>query len=185
MLKRRCSWCGKDMEFKLGENVKRYCSKQCSDMSKEKLFASEDSGPPMKPLTAESITDDGFIALVEAIVERASHDVTDFSPGTEYRISAENFFRSEFFSALTGLNGQAVLRDLGKAEKKKPEKSRRRHRKRACQCIETGIVYDSIKEAAKAHNCRPSMIQDVCAKNGKRQRAGGMHWRYVEKGVVG
>lgn len=186
MYKRRCSWCKKVMEFKLGEPVKLYCSKQCSDMSKEKQFASEDSGPPMKPLTAESITDEGFLALVEAIVARAGEDVMHFAPGTQVRVQAENFFKSEFFSALTGLDGQAVLRDLREAtKKKKPETRNKKPRNRACQCIETGVVYNSIKEAAKAYNCHPSMIQDVCAKNGKRQRAGGMHWRYVEKGVVG
>lgn len=185
MYKRRCSWCKKVMEFKLGEPIKSFCSKECYSMDREKRFASEDSGPPMKPLTAENLTDDGFLTLVEAIVACAGKDVAHFAPGTQIRVSAEKFFESEYFSALTGLDGQAVLRDLLEAEKKKPEKRSRRHRKRACQCIETGVVYDSIKEAAKAYNCPPSMVRDVCAKNGRRNRAGGMHWRYVEKGVVG
>lgn len=186
MYKRRCSWCRKVMEFKLGEPIKSFCSKECYSMDREKRFASEDDGPPMKPLTAESLTDDGFLALVEAIVARAGEDVSHFAPGTQIRVSAEKFFESDFFSALTGLDGQAVLRDLREAaKKKKPETRGKKPRNRACQCIETGVVYDSIKEAAKVYNCEPSGIHDVCAKNGRRQRAGGMHWRYVEKGVVG
>lgn len=186
MYKRRCSWCKKVMEFKLGENIKLYCSKQCKDMSREKEFASADNGPPMKPLTVESLTDDGFLALVEAIVARAGEDVAHFAPGTQIRVSAEKFFESDYFSALTGLDGQAVLRDLQEAAKKKKQETHgKRPRFRAVQCIETGVVYGSIKEAAKVYNCEPSGIHDVCAKNGRRKTAAGMHWRYVEKGVVG
>ena len=166
------------MEFNLGEPIKSFCSKECYNMDREKRFASEDEGPPMKPLTADNITDEGFLALVEAIVARAGEDVAHFSPGTQIRVSAEKFFESDFFSALTGLDGQAVLRDLRKAEKKKPENRSRRHRKRACQCIETGVVYDSIKEAARAYNTHPSCIRDVCA--GKRNKTAGLHWRYAE-----
>jgi len=185
MLKRKCSWCGKVMEFKLGEPVKSFCSKQCYSMDREKRFAWEDCGPPMPPLKVENITDEGYIALVKAIVARASHDVTHFKPDTQIRVQAEKFFESEYFSNLTGLDGHSILRDLQDLGKKKGPDKRGRKRCRVVQCIETGVVYNSIKEAAKACNCPPSTIQDVCAKNGRRNRAAGMHWRYVDKGAIG
>ena len=52
-----------------------------------------------------------------------------------------------------------------------------RHSKRV-QCIETGIIYNSIKEAAIKNNINKGNISSVC--NGKRQTAGGFHWKYVK-----
>lgn len=43
-------------------------------------------------------------------------------------------------------------------------------------CIETSIVYSSIKEAGELNNIDPSCISKVC--RGKRKTAGGFHWRY-------
>jgi len=172
------------MYFKPGDNLKLFCSKQCRDKDRERKFASEESGPPMKPLTAENITDEGYIALVEAIVSRAGADVKNFKPGTQIRVSAEKFFESDYFSALTGLDGETILRDLQEQHKnKKPDPRGRKPRmariRRLVQCIETGVVYSSLKEAAQAYNIHPSCIQYVCSK--MRHRAAGMHWRYVEE----
>ena len=43
-------------------------------------------------------------------------------------------------------------------------------------CIETSIVYNSIKEAGKLNNLDPSSISKVC--RGKRKTCGGFHWCY-------
>ena len=44
-------------------------------------------------------------------------------------------------------------------------------------CVETGTVYDSIKECAETLNLKPTHISRVC--KGKRQTTGGYHWRYA------
>lgn len=44
-------------------------------------------------------------------------------------------------------------------------------------CVETGAVYNSIKDAASALNLQASHIGEVC--KGKRKTHGGYHWRYV------
>lgn len=172
------------MEFKLGENVRLYCSNLCENMSKEMKLAREDSGPPMKPLTAKDITDDGFVALVEAIVERASHDVTHFSPGTEYRTSAENFFKSEFFAALSGLEGEPILRDLQEEYNKRNRRLHREEKKRfvtrRVRCVETNKEYESLKSAANALGISDKMLQRHLS--GRSKSAAGLHWEYADGG---
>lgn len=44
-------------------------------------------------------------------------------------------------------------------------------------CIETGIIYNSINEAARQTGIFNSSICNVC--NGKRKSAGKYHWEYV------
>lgn len=182
MIKRRCAWCKRIMEFKMGESIRSFCSKQCYSMDREKRFANEDSGPPMKPLTAKDITDEGFIALVEAIVARAGEDVTHFAPGTQNRVSAENFFKSDFFSALTGLEGEPVLRELQEEYAKRKHRLNREKKKafvtRRVRCIETNTEYESIKSAAEVYGITQNTL--YCALNGFQKTAAGLHWEYVE-----
>lgn len=45
-------------------------------------------------------------------------------------------------------------------------------------CVETGIIYNSGTKAAVANGVHKSKISLVC--NGKRQTAGGYHWKFVE-----
>jgi hypothetical protein len=170
------------MYFQAGVHIRQFCCKKCSDKFKEKQYNSPETGPVMPHLKAENITDEGYIALVKAVVSRASHDVTHFKPGTQVRIQAEKFFESEYFATLTGLDGHAVLRDLlNQGKKKKPDKSvaKPKNKGRPVQCIETGVVYGSIKEAAIACNLHQKCIQSVCMK--RRNMTGGFHWRYVEE----
>jgi group I intron endonuclease len=46
------------------------------------------------------------------------------------------------------------------------------------RCIENGIVYNSIVEAAKVFNISEQHIGSVCRK--KRKTCGGFHWEYVK-----
>lgn len=184
MYQRKCQECGKWMYFRLGVGYKPFCSKRCSDIHKEKMYNHPDNGPAMPRLKVENITDEGYIALVKAIVARASHDVTKFKPGTQVRIQAEKFFESEHFSNLTGLDGEAILRDLRKkADKKKPETRGRKPGgigiPRSVLCVETGVMYSSIKAAAEATGCHRSCIQEVCTK--RRSKTNGLHFKYVEE----
>ena len=45
------------------------------------------------------------------------------------------------------------------------------------KCVETGIIYKSIREAGKITNIDHSNIAKVC--RGKQKTAGGYHWVYV------
>ncbi len=50
-------------------------------------------------------------------------------------------------------------------------------RKLKVKCIETGIIYDSLTEAAISANVSITRICSVC--KGKRKTTGGYHWEYV------
>lgn len=47
------------------------------------------------------------------------------------------------------------------------------------QCVETGVIYNSIKEAAEKNNLFDTSISAVC--KGKQKTCGGYHWRYYEE----
>ena len=46
-------------------------------------------------------------------------------------------------------------------------------------CMETGVTYNSTKEAAKANNICQSLVSDVC--RGKWKSAKGLHFHYVDE----
>ena len=48
------------------------------------------------------------------------------------------------------------------------------------KCIETGIVYGSIKDAARKTGLWYSAISSVCL--GKRNMTGGYHWKFIDEG---
>lgn len=47
------------------------------------------------------------------------------------------------------------------------------------KCVETGIVYDTLTDAAKAVGCGHSNI--LCCIQGRTKTAKGYHWQYVNK----
>ena len=51
-------------------------------------------------------------------------------------------------------------------------------RKRKVLCVETGIIYNSIRDAAKDVGTPASNVGSVCT--GKTKTAGGYSWKYVE-----
>lgn len=172
------------MYFRPRDQITTFCSKQCSSLHKETLWAKDD-GPKMPPLDVSRISDEGYIALVKAIVGRASDDVTKYKPDTQIHKDARKFFESEYFHSLTGLDGRAILRDLLKnCGKKKSElrdeKPKQNTHKRRVRCLENGAVYGSIKEAAKVFGCFASSVQDVCC--GRRRSTHGLHFEYVKEG---
>ena len=46
-------------------------------------------------------------------------------------------------------------------------------------CLETGIIYNSIKEAAKALDITPQAIS--CCLVGRTKTCAGYHWRYYDQ----
>lgn len=99
----KCKWCG--MSIPAGST---FCGKTCFGEYCQDLVGVE----KMPALTKDDITDDGYIALVKAIVAQASNDVVTLSPETGFRIDAERFFQSSYFEMLTGLDGKAILEKL-------------------------------------------------------------------------
>lgn len=51
-------------------------------------------------------------------------------------------------------------------------------RSKQVECIESGIIYQSTREAERITGINHCNISQVC--NGKRKTAGGFHWRYKE-----
>jgi len=51
--------------------------------------------------------------------------------------------------------------------------------KKRVRCIETGVIYDSGKEAAEAMGLDPSHISKVC--RGKLKSHKGFHFEFVEE----
>ena len=85
--------------------------------------------------------------------------------------------------------GLARANDMLKWQLEHPEEMKRMRqenikkatnaRKKAIQCIETGIIYESASEAArKVKGTTQSKICMVC--RGKRKTCGGYHWKYYE-----
>ena len=108
MIEMQCKWCGKTMKFRQRIDVRKFCSRQCSRANKiRKMTAEDDANVIMPPL--EHLTDDGFMALVEAIVAQAKTDVMNNEPGNPIREDAEAFFMSENFYELTNLDGFDLL----------------------------------------------------------------------------
>lgn len=52
-------------------------------------------------------------------------------------------------------------------------------RSRKVYCVETGIVFNSVVEAAVWTNVSRNSISD--ALNGRSKQSGGVHWRYLDK----
>lgn len=46
------------------------------------------------------------------------------------------------------------------------------------RCVETGEVFNSIVDASKTYNLKPTHITRVC--KGKRNMTGGYHWEYAD-----
>ena len=53
-------------------------------------------------------------------------------------------------------------------------------RARKVICVETGEIFDTIKEAAQKHGLSPQKISLVCIGTYGRNTTGGLHWQYVE-----
>lgn len=88
--------------------------------------------------------------------------------------------------------GLARAQDMLKWQKEHPEemlairrinarKATEAHKK-AVQCIETGVIYESAAEAARANpKTSQSKICMVC--KGKRNTCGGLHWQYYDENI--
>ena len=80
---------------------------------------------------------------------------------------------------MTKLEIKTVLFHLNKIHDILNPYIQEKHRTNAkkVQCVETGIVYDSISKAGKQNNIQPVAISWACS--GKLKTAGGLHWKYL------
>jgi hypothetical protein len=51
--------------------------------------------------------------------------------------------------------------------------------KKSVRCIETGVIYESITDAAKEYNIYISVLSRCC--RGEVKTAGGYHWEFYEE----
>lgn len=71
--------------------------------------------------------------------------------------------------------------EIGKKRKgcKRPDLSK--YNKEVCSkkvlCVETGVTYNSISDAAKSIGVSFTAVSNVC--NGKQKTSGGYHWQFV------
>ena len=52
---------------------------------------------------------------------------------------------------------------------------------KSVQCVETGIIYASIREAERQTGIDNSQISAVCNYKKNYKTAGGYHWKYIER----
>lgn len=127
MIEGKCKRCGKVMLFNNPSERRKFCSRQCFREQREEDYTKEDDVQVVLP-PLEAICDQGFIALVEAIVAQARDDVLHSAPGTLNREDAEAFFLSETFYEMTNLDGFDILCRL---QDKYDEKMRKKRERKA------------------------------------------------------
>lgn len=128
MIEMKCRWCEKPMVFQSPADRRKFCSRQCFLLDRQKAYTIEDNVEVVMP-PLERICDVGFINLTTAIIQQAKDDVMQNAPGTLLREDAEEFFLSETFYEMTNLDGFDIL---CKIQDKYDEKMRKKaERKKA------------------------------------------------------
>lgn len=126
MIQVKCKRCGKPMLIQSLTDRRKFCSRQCSRENRMEMYTTEDDANVVMP-PLENISDEGFVALITAIVQQAKDDVMTSSPGTPLREEAEEFFLSETFYEMTNLDGFEILCKLqDKYEEKMRKKAERK-----------------------------------------------------------
>lgn len=129
MIQVKCKECGKPMLIRSLTDRRKFCSRKCFQMDRQRAYTVEDDeGVVMPPL--EHITDEGFINLITAIIAQAKDDVMQNAPGTGLREDAEAFFMSETFCEMTNLDGFDILCKL---QDKYDEKQQKKAVKKAME----------------------------------------------------
>ena len=82
----------------------------------------------------KGICDEGVLNLVAGIVRQAASDVVDYSPDSKNRQDAEAFFRSGYFTFLTGMDGVPILEELEARAVLKKGRSKRRKMGKEIPC---------------------------------------------------
>lgn len=98
-------------------------------------------------------------------------------------LSKKGTFKGEdnpFFGKKHTQETRQKMRDAWTEERKEQLRlsaKTRKHRTVKVRNVDTGEVFDSVKEAAEKHNLKDTHISRVC--KGKRKTTGGFKWEYV------
>lgn len=93
------------------------------------------------------------------------------------QILAESHKTEEFRRKLSDAN---IGKKHSDETKKKLSESHKGLGSKRVLCVETGVVYDSIKEASESNNIKGCGHISACCK-GNRLTAGGYHWEYYKE----
>lgn len=104
-----CPVCGKVKEVERRSQVRTYCSYACSNTGRQRH-----GDTTCSTISSKRVHPRGFDNLVAGMCRQAREDYMKYPPGSYFRVSAEQFFRSDYFAALTELDGEAILHDLAK-----------------------------------------------------------------------
>lgn len=98
-------------------------TKSCGCLAKEvnPVFAKKIK-QPKEPQEKIEICDQGAANLIKAIIKQASNDVLHLPPSSHTREEAIQFFKSDYFKNLTGLEGEPILKHLLEEYERKHQK---------------------------------------------------------------
>lgn len=113
--------------------------------------------------------------------------VTDITREKMRSASAKRWARPEERAkiSIANLNPSAETRmkmrqsHLGKKQPPEQILKRVKHAYKPIQCVESGEIFESIRQAAQTYRIDPSSISSVAKGSQIRHTAGGFHWRYI------
>lgn len=92
-------------------------------------------------------------------------------------------YRKKLSAVLTGRKfSPEHCANISKAKAGAATSGKNNSHPRAVLCVETGVVFDTIKEAGEFKGGSPKNIIACC--RGRLNTSGGYHWRYVDEEVV-
>lgn len=119
-----CPTCGAVRETTRETRLPLFCSRECYVTAQDNGFFNE-SRIPNEPVKHKFVHPRGLDNLVAAMCQQARHDYLTNPPGNYIRADAERFFLSDYFAALTQLDGENIVNRLEEEYKRKKRRGRR------------------------------------------------------------
>ena len=160
-----------------GENHPFY-GKHLSEETRRKISESN-KGHPVSEETRRKIGDGNRGKLKsEETIRKWKESHKGYTPSEETRRKIAEGNRGKHLSEET----KKKIGDANRGRRASLETRRRMSESSRCKrkvlCVETGIIYNSIRDAAKDVGTPASNVGSVCT--GKTKTAGGYSWKYVE-----
>ena len=133
MVEYQCKMCGAPMFSKKAQSNRMFCGKKCYGAflhAKKNEVDALQNVPDMPKL--KDIDDNGYIALVDAIVARACKDYVNLPLNSYNRLTAERFFLTQY-EKLTGFDGNEMLERLDNERRKRNRRKNAEARKHATE----------------------------------------------------
>lgn len=100
------------------------------------------------------------------------------SAATREKLRQANMGRKHSEESKQKMRARKLGKKLSAETRKKMKISNRGKRAKAVVCVDTGVVYRSLRDAEQATGAKHENIAKVC--RGKRDTAGGLRWRYFD-----